>query len=373
MVGGAVRDCLLGRPVNDADLATTLLPDAVIEAARAADLKPVPTGIEHGTVTVVADGHPFEVTTLRADVETDGRRAVVRFTTDWAEDAGRRDFTMNALYLRPDGTVQDPLGQGLDDLRAGTIRFIGVASERIREDYLRILRFFRFHAMLGWPIRDLDGRAACIAHRQGLGRLSVERIWQEMAKLLAAPDPAPMLSEMAECGILAIIAPEIDASRPRPDMQDAILRLAALVSGPDAASAIAQRWKLSRADAKRLVLAVQPAGELLASPDAARLALYHDGRQAMRDRSALAQVRGEVVRADVQSVIDGWPIPVFPLKGRDLMNARMPPGPEIGQLLQRLEARWIDSGFTADRDMCLAWLQEAVSDPADRGSTPPTA
>ena len=182
-----------------------------------------------------------------------------------------------------------------------------------------------------------------------------------------------MLSEMAECGILAIIAPEIDASRPRPDMQDAILRLAALVSGPDAASAIAQRWKLSRADAKRLVLGVQPAGELLASPDAARLALYHDGRQAMRDRSALAQVRGEVVRADVQSVIDGWPIPVFPLKGRDLMNARMPPGPEIGQLLQRLEARWIDSGFTADRDMCLAWLQEAVSDPADRGSTPPTA
>lgn len=371
MVGGAVRDCLLLRPVGDVDMATPLLPEAVIAAAGAAGLKSVPTGVDHGTITVIAEGTPFEITTLRADVETDGRRAVVSFTTDWARDAMRRDFTINALYLDPDGELHDPLGQGRDDLKAQVIRFIGSASERIREDYLRILRFFRFHAMLGWPIRDSAGRQACATHLGGLQRLSVERIWQEMGKLLAAPDPAPMLAEMAGTGILAAIASELDAGRTLPTARDAILRLAAMIPDQDAASAISGRWKLSKADARRLILAVRHPADSLGSPVAARIALYRDGRQAMMDRSTLATTRGEVVDRDVQALIADWPIPAFPLKGRDLMTANVRPGPEMGELLHRLEARWIADDFRADRAQCLAWLVEEIRDPAGRESIPP--
>ncbi len=372
VVGGAVRDSLLQRPVRDTDLATTLVPADVVAAAHAAGLKSIPTGIEHGTVTVIADGTPFEITTLRADVETDGRRAVVRFTTDWAEDARRRDFTINALYLEPDGELHDPLGQGRDDLKAQTIRFIGSASERIREDYLRILRFFRFHAMLGWPVRDRAGRQACADHLDGLQRLSVERIWQEMARLLAAPDPSPMLVEMADTGILAAIASELDPGVPLPAAQDAILRLAAMIDGGEAASAISRRWKLSKADARRLVLAVEGPGDALVNPRLARAALYRDGRQAMLDRSTLAMTRGDPVDAAVQVLVTDWPIPVFPLKGRDLMTANVRPGPEMGELLHRLEARWIADDFRADRAQCLGWLAAEAGDRAGQGSTPPT-
>jgi poly(A) polymerase len=372
VVGGAVRDCLLQRPVGDIDMATSLLPEAVMAAAAAAGLKSIPTGIEHGTITVIAGGRPFEITTLRADVETDGRRAVVSFTTDWARDAMRRDFTINALYLDPDGALHDPLGQGRADLKAQVIRFIGSASERIREDYLRILRFFRFHAMLGWPIRDRSGAEACAAHLGGLQRLSVERIWLEMGKLLAAPDPAPMLAEMADTGILAAIAAELDLARGLPVTRDAILRLAAMIPDQAAASAISGRWKLPKADARRLVLAVRHPADSLTSPAATRIALYHDGRQAMMDRSVLATARGEVVDRDVQALIADWPIPAFPLRGRDLMTANVRPGPEMGELLHRLEARWIADDFRADRAQCLAWLAEEVRDLADPGSTPPT-
>lgn len=372
VVGGAVRDCLLRRPVGDIDMATTLLPEAVIAAAGAAGLKSVPTGIEHGTITVIAEGTPFEITTLRADVETDGRRAVVSFTTDWAQDAMRRDFTINALYLDPEGELHDPLGQGLDDLKAQMIRFIGSASERIREDYLRILRFFRFHAMLGWPIRDSSGRQACAAHLDGLQRLSVERIWQEMAKLLAAPDPAPMLAEMADGGILAAIAAELDAGRTLPPAQDAILRLAAMLPDQAAASTISRRWKISKSAARRLELAVRHPADSLGNPVAARVALYRDGRQAMLDRSTLAMARGEPVNRDVQALIADWPIPVFPLKGRDLMTANVRPGPEMGELLHRLEARWIADDFRADRAQCLAWLADEIRVSAGPGSSPPT-
>lgn len=372
VVGGAVRDCLLQRPVGDVDMATPLLPEAVIAAAGAAGLKSVPTGVDHGTITVIAEGTPFEITTLRADVETDGRRAVVSFTSDWAQDAMRRDFTINALYLDPDGELHDPLGQGLDDARAQVIRFIGSASERIREDYLRILRFYRFHAMLGWPIRDRSGAAACATHLDGLQRLSVERIWQEMAKLLAAPDPSPMLAEMADAGVLAAIAAELDAGKTLPATQDAILRLAAMLTDQTAASAISGRWKLPKADVRRLVLAVRHPADSLTSLAATRIALYRDGRQAMMDRSTLAMARGEPVSRDVQALIADWPIPVFPLKGRDLMTANIRPGPEMGELLHRLEARWIADDFRADRAQCLAWLAEAIRDPAGRGSIPPT-
>lgn len=372
MVGGAVRDCLLQRPVGDVDMATPLLPEAVIAAAGAAGLKSVPTGVDHGTITVIAEGTPFEITTLRADVETDGRRAVVSFTTDWASDAMRRDFTINALYLDPDGELHDPLGQGLDDVRAQVIRFIGSASARIREDYLRILRFYRFHAMLGWPIRDRSGAAACATHLDGLQRLSVERIWQEMAKLLAAPDPSPMLAEMTDVGILAAIASELDTGRALPATRDAILRLAAMLPDQAAASAISGRWKLSKADVRRLVLAVQDPADALINPAATRIALYRDGRQAMLDRSVLATAHGESVDSEVQALIADWPIPVFPLKGRDLMTANIRPGPEMGELLHRLEARWIADDFRADRAQCLLWLADEVRDTAGRGSIPPT-
>ena len=372
VVGGAVRDCLLQRPVGDIDMATSLLPEAVIASARAAGLKSVPTGVDHGTITVIAQGTPFEITTLRADVETDGRRAVVSFTTDWARDAMRRDFTINALYLDPNGELHDPLGQGLDDLKAQVIRFIGSAAERIREDYLRILRFYRFHAMLGWPIRDRSGAAACATHLDGLQRLSVERIWQEMAKLLAAPDPSPMLAEMTDVGILAAIASELDAGRALPTARDAILRLAALLPDQAAASAISGRWKISKADVRRLVLAVQHPADALINPAATRIALYCDGRQAMLDRSMLATARGEPVDSEVQALIADWPIPVFPLKGRDLMTANIRPGPEMGELLHRLEARWIADDFRADRAQCLLWLADEVRDSAGRGSIPPT-
>ncbi len=231
-VGGCVRNALLGRAVADIDLATDAEPEAVMALAEAAGLRAIPTGIEHGTVTVLADGRPFEVTTFRRDVETFGRRAVVAFTSDIAEDAARRDFTMNALYARPDGAVVDPLG-GLADLRAGRVRFVGEPSERIAEDYLRILRFFRIHAWYGDAEGGLDaeGLAACAAAVEGLGLISRERVGAEMAKLLAAPDPAPAVAAMAASGILGAVLPGADARA-----------LAPLVHA-EAAAGVAPRWQ----------------------------------------------------------------------------------------------------------------------------------
>ena len=232
LVGGCVRNALLGRPVADIDLATDARPEAVIDLARRAGLKPVPTGVEHGTVTVVAEGRPFEVTTFRRDVATDGRRATVAFSTDLAEDAARRDFTMNALYCRPDGALVDPLG-GLADLRAGRVRFVGDPAARIAEDYLRILRFFRIHAWYGDPAGGLDpeGLAACAALQEGLARLSRERVGAEMTKLLAAADPAPAVAAMAAAGILGRVLPGADARA-----------LAPLVHA-EAAAGAAPRWQ----------------------------------------------------------------------------------------------------------------------------------
>jgi poly(A) polymerase len=215
LVGGCVRNALIGRPVADIDIATDAVPEAVMALARAAGLHAVPTGIEHGTVTVVAEHRPFEVTTFRRDVETFGRRAVVAYTREIAEDAARRDFTMNALYARPDGTVVDPLG-GLPDLQARRVRFVGDARSRIAEDFLRILRFFRIHAWYGDPDGGLDpeGLAACAAHQDGLARLSRERVGAEIAKLLAAADPAPAVAAMAATGILARVLPRSGTSPP---------------------------------------------------------------------------------------------------------------------------------------------------------------
>ncbi|MDF1720230.1 MAG: CCA tRNA nucleotidyltransferase [Minwuia sp.] len=362
VVGGAVRDHLLGRPIKDVDLATTLQPDAVIEAAAQAGLRTIPTGMDHGTVSFVINGQTYETTTLRADVETDGRHAVVRYTDNWAEDARRRDLTMNALYLDPHGVLHDPLGQGEADARAGIIRFIGDATERIREDYLRILRFFRFHAQLGWPIRDAVGLAACTAEAEGLRQLSVERVWQEMLLLLSAPAPLQILQAMRTGGVLNVVAPEIDPQRPLPVQPDAVLRLAALIETRDAADALARRWKLSKADASRLSRAKRPAGDAFASVRSVRHAIYRDGRQAITDRAVLADLAGQPVSSPVLAEIDVWAPPVFPVTGRDLIQAGMTPGPELGRALKALERRWLQDDFRASRDTCVGWLPEVLSE-----------
>lgn len=372
VVGGAVRDQLLGRPIKDIDLVSTLEPAAVIAAAERAGLRTIPTGIDHGTVSFLVDGRMFETTTLRADVATDGRHAVVRFTTDWLEDARRRDLTMNALYLDRRGQLHDPLRQGLADARSETIRFIGDATARIQEDYLRILRFFRFHAQLGWPIRDLAGRDACAAEAEGLRRLSVERIWQEMRLLLAAPDPAPTLMAMRDHHLLVVIAPEIDAAARVPVEADAVLRLAALIGSQEAAAVLARRWKLSKSDAVRLGHAMTDPADTLTSVRLVRRAIYRDGSQTLADRVALVQARGGLVAAPVRAEIGLWVPPAFPVRGTDLMQMGVEAGPMIGRALRAMEDRWIAGDFQASRDDCLRWLPDLIRDQEDPVSTPHT-
>ncbi len=348
LVGGCVRNALLGAPVADIDLATDALPQKVIALAGAAGLKAVPTGIEHGTVTLVAEGHPFEVTTFRRDVETFGRHAVVAFSTDIAEDAARRDFTMNALYARPDGTLVDPLG-GLPDLRAGRVRFVGDAAARIAEDYLRILRFFRFHAWYGHPEDGLDaaGLAACAAARSGLGQLSRERVGAELARLLDAPDPAPSLFAMAATGILDVVLPGAD-SRPIAPLVAAERaygaaprwqrRLAALGDGAD----LAERLRLSKADARALTAIRSALDDAGASP--AELA-YRHGVEAARDAALIRAALGNAVPpAGLEREIERGAAAVFPLRAADLALT----GPALGAELKRLEALWIASDFGMD-------------------------
>jgi poly(A) polymerase len=347
-VGGCVRNTLLGAPVSDIDIATNATPEQVIDLAKKAGLKPVPTGVEHGTVTVVSGGIPHEVTTFRRDVETDGRHAVVAFSDNVAEDAARRDFTMNALYARADGTLVDPLG-GLPDLTARRVRFIGNAQDRIREDHLRSLRFFRFHAWYGDADAGMDDTAlAAIADAlDGLQILSRERIGAEMLKLLAAPDPAPAVAAMRQCGVLHAILPGADDTALAPlvhlgDNTDPILRLSALGRGFDDA------LRLSKADARRAARLRDAAEDGAPS----RLG-YHLGaeeaRAALILRSALMAV--PLLPADLAAADDGAR-QVFPLKAVDLMPDLS--GPALGRMLARLEDDWITSDFTLTRSELLA-------------------
>jgi poly(A) polymerase len=355
-VGGCVRDALLGRPVADIDIATPLLPEAVIHRLEAAGLRAVPTGLSHGTVTAVACGTPIEVTTFRADVSTDGRRAEVAFTTDMATDAGRRDFTMNALYADAGGTVIDPLG-GLPDLQAGRVRFIGGPEDRIREDYLRILRFFRFHAWYGAPENgvDPDGLAACAALAEGVDRLARERVGAEFRKLLAAPDPAPATAAMASAGVLARCLPGADAGAlpplvhaealagARPDWHT---RLAAL-GGEDAA----RRLRLSRAEEAcqaRIAAALAEGG-----PPAA-LAYSHGAEAARAATLIRAAVTGTAAPPDLEREIARGAAAALPLVAADLIAAGLRPGPAIGRALARAEAAWIASDFTLNKAAVLS-------------------
>jgi poly(A) polymerase len=351
VVGGAVRNTLLGVPVADVDLATTALPAAVMARAAAAGLKPVPTGIEHGTVTVVSSGVPHEVTTLRADIETDGRRAVVRFGTDWDADARRRDFTMNALYADRTGQLFDPVG-GYDDCVAGRVRFIGDPETRIREDFLRILRFFRFHSAYGRGPLDAEGLAACIRLRDGLTSLSRERIGQEMRRLVVEPRGAEVAALMQESGVLltvlgGVARPAVLARLGEADPALALAALGAFVE--DDAERLAERLKLSNAERKAMAAAVKLARWLGGSPTekALREAVYREGNATAADALQLATAIGGVaVDADLLSLAQAWKAPVLPIAAADLMAIGIKPGPALGKALSKAEKAWIASDFS---------------------------
>ena len=372
IVGGAVRDGLLERPVTDADLATVLLPEQVLDRAQRAGLKTAPTGLSHGTVTVIAQGRPFEVTTLRCDVETDGRHAVIRFTRDWEEDASRRDFTMNALYCDASGEIFDPLG-GLPDIHGGRVRFIGSAEDRIREDYLRILRFFRFFALYGSGRPDVAGLKACARLKAGIATLSAERVWAELKRLLAAPDPSRAMLWMRTTEVLQKAMPEswgidaihrlVAAERAEQWEPDPLLRLQAILPPHRARiDALAARLKLSRAEAARLhAWADAPEIDPAASEAELGKALYRSDSQGLVDRlrHALARERDaghDAAASQLQRLLaaaERWQRPVLPVAGRDLLRAGVAPGPELGDKLKELENRWIESGFTLSREELL--------------------
>ena len=346
-VGGAVRDELLRLPVSDIDLATRIRPDEVVARLEAAGIKAVPTGIAHGTVTAVSDGQPVEVTSLRRDVSTDGRRATVAFTDDWKEDAARRDFTLNALSADPaTGAIFDYFG-GLDDLRARRVRFIGDPIERIAEDHLRILRFFRFHARFGSGEPDAQALAACTARANDLMALSRERIADELLKLLGLPDPAPTVAVMLERAILRPVLPEIEpdslarlarliaAERESKIAADALRRLAALLP-PDAllAEKIAVRLKLSNKARKRLATAA--VGDLDRNPQALA---YRIGIEGAIDRLLLA---GDV--AGAAGLIE-WKVPRLPIGGGVLIARGVTEGPAVARTLRQIEDQWVQAGF----------------------------
>ena len=363
VVGGAVRNALMDIPVGEVDIATTAVPDEVIRRAKVANIRFVPTGIEHGTVTLIVDGHPYEVTTLREDVETFGRRAKVAFGRDWARDAERRDFTINALSASVDGTVYD-YASGLDDIAQRRVRFIGEPARRIAEDYLRILRFFRIHAAYGEGLIDRDGLNACIAGRAGLANLSAERIRAEMLKLLVAPAASPALREMSDAGLLLTLLGGVTYHAAFDGMvaaetqlalsPDAIRRLAALsVAIVEDAVRLTQRLRLSNAESARLDSMGYRWWRLAALDEArARVRLYKLGPDRYRDRVMLGWARAGGDAQDWQSLATlpaRWTAPVFPLKASDFMVQGWLPGPELGAALARAEHAWIDAGFPSGK------------------------
>jgi poly(A) polymerase len=353
IVGGAVRDSLLGLPVTDVDLATMLHPDAVIDRLEAARIKAVPTGLDHGTVTAVADGRNYEITTLRRDVTTDGRRATVVFATDWKEDAARRDFTINALYADPaTGEIYDYFG-GLADLDEGVVRFIGDAGERIAEDHLRILRYFRFLARFGEGAVDAKAIAACAANANSLMALSRERIASELLKLLALPDPRQSVALMVHHGIFAPFLPELadDAvsSLERLWQREQGLRLspslparlvAVLVKDGAAVEKTAIRLKLS--NKLRAELAAR-LGQQALGAETVRAIAYYQGIETARD-AALLFASDETV-AECIARLEDWKPPVFGVKGGDLIARGITAGPLVARTLKQIESRWIEEGF----------------------------
>ena len=381
-VGGCVRDALLGLRPADIDIATPETPDQVIRRLEKARLKAVLTGIEHGTVTAVVPPATFQITTLRRDVATDGRHATVAFGTDWAEDAARRDFTINALYADAGGQLFDFTG-GRADLAAGLVRFIGDPAQRVAEDYLRVLRFFRFHARFGKGAPDAASLAACADSVGGLERLSGERIRDELLKILILPNAAEALALMQQSGVLGAILPQarLDAAAfsrlvrlqlavaaaggADPDLWP---RLALLLEGNTDADAVADRLKLSNAQRMRLAgLLSLPAFDvrMLQDDSVFRLALYRLGAERYRDALLLATARqaaeAEETKAVARAVATAsWRRPVFPLRGADILAAGFAPGPTVSALLNEIESWWAEAGFVPDREACLRRLRDRV-------------
>ncbi len=362
-VGGCVRNTVLGRDIDDIDVAVDKPPETVMRALAASRLKSVPTGLKHGTVTALVDGSRFELTTLRRDVETDGRRAVVAFTDDWLEDAGRRDFTFNALYADPDGTLYDPF-DGRSDLAAGRVRFIGDADTRIAEDRLRVLRFFRFYAWYGRPPLDGPSFDACRRNAGALGSLSGERVAKELLRLLEAPAPADALQAMAEAGALDHWLPEyagvarLRALIGREDRPDPVRRLAAVVAAGTDATALGKRLKLSTQQALRLdvMLAKEPALDTAAGTKAWRAGIYHLGGGLYADRLLLdVDASGDWPAA--LALARTWTPPELPVSGGDALALGLTPGPRVGALIAAVEHWWVDGDFSADRAACLAELE----------------
>jgi poly(A) polymerase len=362
-VGGCVRNAVLGRAVDDLDLAVDQPPEAVLRALEAASIKVVPTGLKHGTVTAIANSRVFELTTLRRDVETDGRRAVVAFTDDWLEDAGRRDFTFNALYADPDGTLYDPF-DGRADLAAGRVRFIGDPDTRIAEDRLRVLRFFRFHAWYGRPPLDGAGYQACARNASALAGLSGERVRKELLRTLEAPAAADALDAMRDAGVLDHWLPDyagsvrLRALIAREDRPDGLRRLAAILL-PDAdAVAIGKRLKLSTQEALRLqvMLAREPVMDIAGGPPAWRAGIYRLGNGLYIDRLLLAIDAPGDWRAALAWARD-WTPPELPVSGGDALTLGLKPGPKVGALIDAVERWWIEHDFAPDRAACLAELE----------------
>lgn len=380
-VGGCVRDSILDREVRDIDIATPCPPDTVMTLLADAAIRAIPTGIDHGTVTAVVGDMHFEITTLRHDVETYGRHAKVSYTDDWAADAERRDFTINALFCDSDGTLYDPTG-GLADLDAGVVRFVGDPRRRIDEDALRILRFFRFHAYYGRGAMAADDFAACAEKASNLAILSGERVAGEMLRLLAAADPVPALRKMDEAGVLQRVLPGAAPDAVLPGLvavesaegdTDPVRRLAALLPvSPEAALTIAERLRLSNRERDRLVVLVAPDPSVTADLQgpALRRVLYAQGRDRVRDRLLLAWAAesADESAADaaayrrVLAAVADWSEPDFPLRGADVLALGVPPGPDVGDALDQVRQWWIEGDFAADRPQLLAKLAEIAGD-----------
>ena len=377
-VGGAVRNALLGVAVEDVDIAVPLPPDQAKARMEAAGIKVVPTGIDHGTVTAIFGGKVFEITSLRRDIATDGRHAQVAYTDDWEQDAARRDFTMNALYASADGTVFDYAG-GLEDLKAGRVRFVGDAAARIAEDYLRILRLFRFHAWYGMGELDRDALAAAAAGKQGLAQLSGERVAKELLRLLECPNPAPVLRLMSAAGILPLLLPfaldmprlenlvRLDADNMFP--ADALLRLGALLPA-GSADAAADKLKLSNAARVKDLGGSADIASHLSAKDVRRI-LYRLGKARFCDAVRLhwagltpEQLHGAGALSwkMLLKMAENWEQPRFPVTGRDVMAAGVPEGPQVGLVLGKLEDWWAAGDFAADEDALAEKLKSLIAD-----------
>ena len=374
-VGGSVRDALLGRPIDDIDIATPASPERVIELLEKTGIKVVPTGLAHGTITAIVPPRHFEITSLRRDVETYGRRARVAFDADWASDAARRDFTINAIFLALDGAIDDPVG-GLADLRARRVRFVGDPATRIAEDVLRLLRYYRFEARFGTGAGDLEARAACRAAAHLLPTLSGERVAQELVRLLETPDPIAVLQMMQEDSVLEVVLPEarrLDRLRRLIEIEseaDPLLRLAALIEvDGEGAAAVAARLRFSNAWRDRLCGLSRPWPlDPQADGPGQRRTLYHLGAKRYHGIALLLAAEGEMSLgrlSELLAIAGDWMPPVFPLAGRDVTVLGIPPGERVGRLLAAVRDWWEEGDFTADRTRCLIYLRElAIGTPA---------